>query len=1166
MALLRPKAGVFVSSIKYLLAIITASEVTLLGVSFGDASDPRAPTAISGAPISSCPNPGDLVLHRTGLHFPTDEINMLAMAGTRTGRIFAGGQDGHLYEFTYQAEEGWFTRKCRKLNRTCTTLSYFAPTFLRLGGHDAAILSLAYDPDRNLLHALLSDSTIQCYYLGHDDGSFSRLCHFKDVFEHAARLCPTGLINKKNFKVISIHVVAPEDSAYIHLIAMTSAGVKLYFTTLRRDERAYSRGQLLRSHPAPYTLELVHVRLPAEEIRKGDHRRLIHSWYPNIHSAYYRHGVMLASSTASEHEDYLLISAINQAVVSAGHKPVPLESISDLAIEGKVWDIAEARASGPAPVESTISTVFRQVFLPFEGRPRSFLVLTNAGVYVVEKGSALSELERILTTCNGHLEAEALAQFFEAYTAEQACFMCIVLACSAKNASVRALDALGGGRRPARDLAPMVASNLSLWALHAMIRYGGRAQILSIPAVEEDLFVSGASQFRLPSSGAKFEVDHSPLHRGLYLYFSRLVSSFWNEPILKFSEPSPQIPLTLHAFAEFLRANFSLLTQRPPQTTTRDHHHRHPLAATDGDAQHKLDELVRAEEQSIRNLISLLDLTLQLLAFLSICRDYNVLEAALGSSRDLDSVDFEEMLASLRGRDLVANIGAALVQRQLRLKSSVDALCQILLQRCPSFFGESEIVVYQGSEALERAGLTHDAYERNGHLQESLKLFLQGAASISLTVMSEIAERYKRLAFFPGIVQLGLSVAAAHDRESVALMAAQNPRMQLSTMQQEVVNLRDSLYGIVLDALKVVHGLEPQSISSHLGNIDMESLQRETFSRVLNAKDELFHQRFYEWLISERLGHLLLGVETPYIVPFLQGKLASNDPLGREYLWKYLARHGHFVEAAKILDQLASSPESGLVLVERIERLSLAFANARSVSGGSLETSEYVRELKERLDVAKAQHDLQEAILAQYGQVAEVYELDSALFDVSELFNRFSRPLKLWECSLRLIHMSSYQDPLLVHQLWSSIIGKYFGSREAAGQLFPQKLAELAKLLYPSSFAFPLDFILDSVMLASKKHSQSPDWVASTLFNVGIPPIILLRQLKELFEFTSSYWCQQANFEYAHQVFQALCSRILSGSFAPAIVAEAKELSTALDKRPHIQAALLKGQDSRGPA
>lgn len=177
------------------------------------------------------------------------------------------------------------------------------------------------------------------------------------------------------------------------------------------------------------------------------------------------------------------------------------------------------------------------------------------------------------------------------------------------------------------------------------------------------------------------------------------------------------------------------------------------------------------------------------------------------------------MLASIRGRDLISNIGAALVQKQLNLKSSVDALCQVLLQRCPSFFGESEIVVYQGSEALELAYLTQDAYERNSHLQESLKLFLQGAASISLNVMSEIAEKYKMLAFFPGVVQLGLSVALAHDRENVAMMAARNPRMQLSTLQQETVNLRDSLYSIVLDALKVAHGLEAQSISSLLGNI-----------------------------------------------------------------------------------------------------------------------------------------------------------------------------------------------------------------------------------------------------------------------------------------------------------------------------------------------------------
>jgi nuclear pore complex protein Nup155 len=47
---------------------------------------------------------------------PSDNVNMLKIVGTSTGRIFLGGNDGSLNEVQYQAEDGWFTRKCRKLN------------------------------------------------------------------------------------------------------------------------------------------------------------------------------------------------------------------------------------------------------------------------------------------------------------------------------------------------------------------------------------------------------------------------------------------------------------------------------------------------------------------------------------------------------------------------------------------------------------------------------------------------------------------------------------------------------------------------------------------------------------------------------------------------------------------------------------------------------------------------------------------------------------------------------------------------------------------------------------------------------------------------------------------------------------------------------------------
>lgn len=293
----------------------------------------------------------------------------------------------------------------------------------------------------------------------------------------------------------------------------------------------------------------------------------------------------------------------------------------------------------------------------------------------------------------------------------------------------------------------------------------------------------------------------------------------------------------------------------------------------------------------------------------------------------------------------------------------------------------------------------------------------------------------------------------------------------------------------------------------------------------------------YDWLITEHLASLLMDIETPFVLPFLESKFRDRVELCHDLLWKYLARHGRFLEASKILDELASSPElyaqfltlsdpfSHLNLPDRIERLSLALGNARSEIRMTLEAAEFVQELEERLDVAKLQNEVLEAVIAQYGDVSEVSELNCVLFDISQLFNRFTRPLKLYECSLMLIHCSSYQDQLLVHQLWTSILEKtVIGNHFDA---LSQKIAELAKKLYPSPFAFPLNFILDSVMILALKHGQSTDLVGTTFIHSGVPVKDCLEQICELAHSQATFWTKDDNREFLFNVFIIIAGKSL---------------------------------------
>ena len=63
-------------------------------------------------------------------HVPSDNVSMVCVEGTPDGRLFLAGKDGCLYEITYQAEDGWFSKKCRKINHSVSMVSYLVPSFL----------------------------------------------------------------------------------------------------------------------------------------------------------------------------------------------------------------------------------------------------------------------------------------------------------------------------------------------------------------------------------------------------------------------------------------------------------------------------------------------------------------------------------------------------------------------------------------------------------------------------------------------------------------------------------------------------------------------------------------------------------------------------------------------------------------------------------------------------------------------------------------------------------------------------------------------------------------------------------------------------------------------------------------------------------------------------
>lgn len=1150
-------SGVFVASIKKLLVVVTSSEIILLGVSFlGD----------------------ELQLHRTGLHYSTDDITMLTVVGSAEGRIFAGGKDGHIYEFIYQAEEGWFTRKCRKINRTASFItSLFAPNLrrvLRVSGSNA-IIQARCDATRGLLYTLSQDSSIRLYEIGGKD--FDLVASIDDISHNARRLCPT--LGDRNLKIVSLSVIEASESTFVHLVAFTSGGIRLYFTALPRDERAFARSQLLTSNEnnlskaakRPLAFEMVHVRLPPPDdlkstslgARRRDVRQMIRTWSPNVHTAFSSAGVTILVHSVAEDptsdkpvDDYVSALLQNQALAFAPRPnttplEVSIDSFGEISIEGRVWDISECPPEfqtgsfySDTEVNKNISSSFLHTISPLPRAPRTFLILTSSAIYILEQGTVIDELKRRLTVANGHIEDSSVTRFFSDHAPEQACFMAALLAVRALlnnqnelfgwcNAALIHYGRLQFGQNPTNSYLPFLENTYKNTGIHGQ-------NINIIQPMGNDMIQKS--------------FEFSPLHRSLYILFARLIAPIWHCSICQFTSLSTEAALLIHSLINLISTTPSVTTFRVPNAYSNEieksgfNHLQESLSISQVQHQQALQSQLlniqqntitqqKTEAESIKSLQGLAVRALELAAFFSICADYKVMQMA-------PAIDFQEALTTGKGAEVVSELGARLVQRQLSLRAPIESLCQVLLARCPSFFSDSDALLFHGAECVEHAlkSLPDAAFceQRNRLISESVQYTLRGIEAIkaisriSLPSITVLCDAFDRLGAYRAIIDVCLAILS----KAKHLVPEKTVPVDGSSIETYHPELIENVSKIVLESLK---GLFTNSL------LDATSVVDTVQYALRQSEDYTFHSTFYSWLISESYTSVLLELRSEYLEHYLQNLSVNSeddtfDNGNRsveiiDLYWRFLARSGRSLDAAAALEALVLSDSNSRIinLQQRIERLSLALTHARAASSGSHDTctpksmknvGELVTDLEERLEVARLQAELLSQVRSQYGEVIEASELEQRLFDVSALFNKYARPMRLDDACLRIMHCSSHRDAILLHQLWTSLLEKALQKSQKkkeiiSGTVSPPedldfcnvglRLSELAAVLYPSQYAFPLNFVLDYLLQAAIR--DDPTSACDRVVTQALLPTVTSHiPIGDWLEEAVNFWHSQASF------------------------------------------------------
>ncbi|ODN01638.1 hypothetical protein Ocin01_05049, partial [Orchesella cincta] len=304
MALVPAKPNVFVSTIKHLLCISTASEIVILGFILTDPSLPMSPTS---QVLELVPQPIFVI--------SSDSLRYVVIHGTKSGRIFLGASNGTVHEVAYQAGRGWFKDRCWKKDLSSGYFSSFFK-FISPGAQGDAVIQIASDDERNILYTRSLSGALYAYDLAADGNGFRGIGHmtFEGIVNEVIAVSKKTLEANLVKKVLAI---SPVKMGEMCLVAVLESGTRLYFscysplTNVVRDINI-----------RPNVFQLIHIRLPPGHCPATSLQRP-----SSAHLAYYSAGyqsfinvvlkdrqvmsaLALASHTTQEQDSFWIISPL----------------------------------------------------------------------------------------------------------------------------------------------------------------------------------------------------------------------------------------------------------------------------------------------------------------------------------------------------------------------------------------------------------------------------------------------------------------------------------------------------------------------------------------------------------------------------------------------------------------------------------------------------------------------------------------------------------------------------------------------------------------------------------------------------------------------------------------------------------------------------------------
>ncbi|KIY65128.1 nucleoporin [Cylindrobasidium torrendii FP15055 ss-10] len=1085
-ALVKPKKALLVDEISHLLVVCTPLTILLIGVSL---------TPVPGT------RKKNILLWSTDLMLTTD-IEMESVVGTPDGRIFmCGAHDGNLYELHYQSTESWFGKRIQLVNHSVGGMSSLIPRFASSGIEDR-IVYIKSDDVRGIIYTLTEKSNISAYRPT-TDKSVQHEFTISGIYNKVQDRAPgSPALSPQKFQIISVHPVSPAESDRIWFVAITSTGVRLYY------------GQTATYGAFNGAPSLIHVRLPPTNVPHPDVQEQpyrptgaygLPSSQPiaqskpcivtDLDNTSYVDGLsVLAQPGDVDGRDFILCMSpdltrigslgqnIPQAQPSGYYQPSrpPLtEYASVLAIPGRTWAMAAVpKDSAYLFSAQKAPCATNELASQFIEYPRQFMLLTDVGLTFLVKRRAMDYLKAVLEDWYADGEVAPMVEFRDSFGRNQTCAMLLGLA-SNNSFLAPSDDAPSGALSP--DILNLVKQ--------AFYDLGERPVYPNTSAWQ-------------PQATDNKKIVFSGRKEGFSIYFARLVRPIWKTKIITpGAGPAIFLPTAPENLIVTIQKNLAglkdFLDQNPHMF------HMMPTGANGSSVSPEMDAW-KAEQEEVNRLTSLLTRTIEALSFLLLLMDYNltvlVSKCEPRIQQLLASQTFEALITARDGMEVSSALVNVVIDQQIGQQLSVDAISEILQQRCGSFCSADDVRLYKAKEDINKAVETRNINEREALLSNSLESYIKAARVLDIDKLSRIVGDYQKLAYAKGAIELPLACANVFDPDNAGL-AYWAAGMPANDNRQEFWNRREACYSLVLHSISEFEASSSSGQANPLAMADPDSVRSHAYDYAFASTDEPFHSQLYEWLIDERkVADELLEIRPA----FLEMHLMREPATTRKYqlLWQFYVKAGQPLRAAQVLSAMAQSSDFKLHIEERLEFLTLAVSNAKShpVSGarGNESAVEFLMELEDRLDVAKVQLEVFNILRPiahekeHEGPVRDtILQLDQRLFDLSELFTNYGVAFGSAEIKLLCIYVSGHQDESMVREIWKQIFSECTEGVDAQTQaeVLLAKVVSLGQKFFPSESAFPLRIVAELLARFTLDHLDilPYGWTPRILIQCGVP-------------------------------------------------------------------------------